>query len=319
MISDGTIMQTYSHSGTVPVGGAIKTVLVGLATAAIGGIIYAYVFRWIPFVYLNFLMTLAYAGATGLAIAVMARRGQIRSNWFVTIVALVVALVGLYVYWAAYFWALAGIQNVGLLAFSPAVLISFGKHLFEKGSWGMKNVTITGWPLVAFWIAEAVIVLRVTVSAALAEARRPFCEPCSEWTEVEENVARLAATGDEPAWQQVFAGDLPSLAEFPAAEQGAHQYVRLDVARCPRCERSRFLTVSTVKITIDKKGKATEHVRRLMTNAILTPAQFAVVEACSKLYRREPLGDEIGGAAEERASETPPPPASAVESAPGDA
>src|SRR5262245_24699812 len=313
------MMQTYSHSGAVPIGGAIKTVLAGIATAAIGGIIYAYAFYWIPFVYLNFLITLAYAGAMGLAIAITARRGKIRNNSFVAIVGFFVALVGLYVYWAAYLWALAGIQNVGLTAFSPSVLMAFGKHLFEKGSWGIKKETVTGWFLVAFWIAEALLVLRICVSFALAEARRPFCESCGEWTEIEENVARLAATGDEPAWQQVFAGDLPSLAEFPAAEQGAHQYARLDVARCPRCEQSRYLTVSTVKITIDKKGKATEHVRRLTTNAILTPSQFAVVEACSKLHRQNELGGASGGASEEGNANTASGSTEPVEPAPGEA
>src|SRR5262245_59826474 len=312
-------MQTYSHSGTVPVGGAIKTVLVGIGIAAIGGIIYAFAFRWIPFVYLNFLVALAYSGTTGFAIAAMARRGKIRNNWFVAVVAFLVALVGLYVYWAADLWALAGIQNVGLAAFSPRVLIAFGKHLFEKGSWGIKKETVTGWFLVAFWIAEALLILRVSVSYALAEARRPFCEPCNEWSEIEENVARLAATGEEPAWQQVFEGDLPSLAEFPAAEAGAHQYARLDVARCPKCEQSRFLTVSTVKITIDKKGRANEQVRRLITNAILTPSQFAVVEACSKLYRENELERSTGGASEEGNANTAPASTEPVERAPDEA
>jgi len=312
-------MQTYSHSGAVPVAGAIMTVLVGLFTAAIGGIVYAYAFYWIPFVYLNFLITLAYAGATGLAIAVAARKGKVRNNWFITIVAFFVALFGLYVYWAAYLWALAGIQNIGLAAFSPAVLIGFGKHLFEKGSWGIKDVTVTGWFLVAFWIAEALLVLRVTISAALAEARRPFCEPCSDWTEIEEDVARLAATGEEPAWQQVFAGDLPSLAEFPAAGSEAHQYVRLDVARCPRCEQSRFLSVSAVKITVDKKGKTKEDIRRLLTNATLTPAQFAVVEACSSLYRHQPTPEAGAESAGVSNADAPGSTADAAEPASGDA
>jgi hypothetical protein len=312
------MMQTYSHSGAAPVGGAIKTVLIGVLTATVGGIIYAYAFYWIPFVYLNFLITLAYAGAMGLAIAITARRARIRNNWFVAIVGFVVALVGLYVYWAAYLWALAGIQNVGLAAFSPSVLIAFGKHLFEKGSWGIKKETVTGWFLVAFWIAEALLILRVCVSFALAEARRPFCESCGEWTEIEENVARLASTGDEPEWQQVFAGDLPSLAAFPAAEQGANRFARLDVARCPRCEQSRFLTVSTVKVTIDKKGKANEDVRRLITNAILTPAQFAVVEACSKLYRQNELARASGGGSEEGNANAASASIKPVEPAPGE-
>jgi hypothetical protein len=87
----------------------------------------------------------------------------------------------------------------------------------------------------------------------------------------------------------VFAGDLPSLAAFPPADKTAKQFVRLDVARCPKCEQSRFLTASAVQIKIDKKGKENVTEKRLITNAMLTPSQFAVVEACAKLCRNESL------------------------------
>jgi hypothetical protein len=169
------------------------------------------------------------------------------------------------------------------------VLYSFGQHLFEKGSWGIaRGEAVTGWFLVAFWIAELGVVLWFAVTMALANAQLPFCESCDTWTEEQKDKVRLAATGDEPAWQQVFAGDLPSLAAFHPAEHGALTFVRLDTAQCPRCEHSRFMTASAVNIKIDKKGNATEKERRLITNAILTPAQFAVVEACVQLYRQGP-------------------------------
>jgi len=289
------MMQTYSHGGAVPAGGAIATVVAGSATAAIGGIIYAYAFRWIPIVYVNFIITLVFGGAMGYVVCAQAQRGKIRNNTFVCVTAFLVGLLGLYVYWAAYLWALAGIRNVGLWAFWPPVLVGFGQHLFEKGSWGLKGDTVTGWILVGVWVIEAGTVLWFAVSTALGESRRPFCESCHEWTEIEPGVARLVATGDEPAWQQVLAGDLPSLAEFPAASPGVQQFVRLDAARCPKCEHSRFLTVSAVQVTIDKKGNAKETERRLISNAVLRPGQFAVVEACGQLYRQAqsgPVDDE---------------------------
>jgi hypothetical protein len=283
----------------------MTTVLAGAAVASVAGIIYAYALYWIPFVYLNFLFALGFAGVIGAVVAVMALRGKIRNNLFVGIMAVLVTLLGMYVYWAAYAWAVAGIGNVGIRAFWPPVLASFGKHLFENGSWGIKNLTVTGWPLVAVWVIEACTILWISVSIALTHAQRPFCESCNEWTQVQQDVVRLAATGDEPVWQKVFAGDLPALAEFQPAEREAKQFVRLDLARCPHCEQSRFLTVSSVKITIDKKEKENVKERRLVTNAIVTPGQFAVVETCAKLYAGE-LQPPQATPAEEPTSELEP-------------
>jgi hypothetical protein len=303
-------MQTYSHSGTVPMGAAISTLLVAAVTASVGGIIYAYAFHWIPFVYINFLITLGFGIAIGSAVSIMARRGKIRSNTFLWIASVLAALFGIYIYWAAYLWALAGIGNIGLTAFWPPALVAFGQLLFDQGSWGIKDLTITGWFLVAFWVAEVGVILWMATSIALTNARLPFCEACNDWTDEEQGVAKLTATGQEPAWQQVLSGDLPSLAEFPPAEQSAKQFVRLDVARCPRCEQSRFLTVHQVQITVDKKGNETTKETPLVVNAVLTPSQFAVVEACAELYRQAPpqqLSDPTLANAGD--SEPPQPPA----------
>jgi hypothetical protein len=280
-------MDTYSHSGSVPIRAAIQTLLGGIVAAVVGGIVYAYAFYWIPLVYVNCLVTLGFAVAIGVVISNLAIRGKIRNNLFLRFAAFLAAIVGLYVYWAAYLWALVGIGKVGMSAFSPLVLASLARVLFEKGSWGLTSgEMVTGWFLVAFWVAEVGVVLWISQNLALASAHRPFCELCNEWTNVETDLVRIAGTGHEPAWQKVLAGDLPSLAELPPAEPSALQFVRLDVARCPHCEQSRFLSAFAVQIKIDKKGNESKTERRIIQNAKLTPAKFAVVEVCAQLYRQ---------------------------------
>ena len=176
-----------------------------------------------------------------------------------------------------------------MFAFWPPVLVSFGQTLFAQGSWGIKGGNVSGWFLVCFWIAGAGTILWVTTAIALTNAHLPFCESCHDWTVAEQGVAKLTGTGQEPAWQQVLSGDLPSLAEFPPAERDAREFVRLDVARCPHCQHSRFLTINTVRISVDKKGNETTKEKPIVVNAILTPSQFAVVEACAELYRQGPI------------------------------
>jgi hypothetical protein len=279
-------MKTYSHSGTVPVAGGLLTVLAAGIAAVVCGLIYGYAFYYIPLIYLNVLVTLAFAAGIGYSVAGGVAVGKVRNNLFVGTVSLAATLLGLYVYWGAYLWALAGIDQVGLWAFFPPTLIRFAQALFEKGSWGLSDGNpITGWVLAALWVVETGIVLVVSLLLSLRYSDVPFCETCNEWTQVERGVARLAADGSEPAWENVLAGDLPALAEFHPSPPGAAQFVRLDVARCPRCDQSRFVTIKAVEIVVDKNGNTSEKERELITNGTLTPGQFAVIEACSSLYR----------------------------------
>jgi len=294
-------MQTYSHSGAVPVLGALGTILAGAVTAVLGGLAYGYAFYYIPVAYLNVLFTLAFGAGIGFVVATAATACKVRSPRFVAAVNLGSTLLGLYVYWGAYLLALAGIDRVGLVAFWPPALLDFGRHLFENGSWGFQeDAVVKGWFLAVIWIVETGVIVGLSMMIARTGGDRPFCESCNEWTERERGVARLAADGSEPAWTAVLAGDLPSLASFEPAEPGARQFVRLDVARCPRCDESRFLTASAVEIVVDKQGHSSEKLRGLITNAILTPAQFAVVEACGALYRNrlDEVAGQLGGSDE---------------------
>jgi hypothetical protein len=283
-----TPLKSYAHTGTIPLGGALATIVAGGLVATIAGVIYAYAFYWIPIVYLNFLVTLVFAGLIGGTVAIVAKLGKIRNNWFVGGVALLMTLGGLYVYWGSYLLAMAGWGDVGLTAFDPFVIYNFAGFLFENGSWGIgKGGPITGWLLVLFWVAEIGTILVVSLVASTLYASVPFCESCQEWANQEKGVARLDATGDEPAWQQVLGGDLPALAEFSPSRGVAPQFVRLDLARCPRCDNSRFLSIHKVQVTVDKNGNPTEKEEQLITNAMITPEQYAVVETCGMLSREQ--------------------------------
>jgi hypothetical protein len=281
-------MQTYKHSGAAPLLGVLAALLAGLAAAIPCAFIYAYALWYIPIPFCA-LLPLAFGAAVGFAVAKIAEWGRVRNNLIVGTIGLLCGLAALYVYWGAYFWAYNGVGRTGLWAFTPRGLLLFGLHLFEKGSWGLGNNNdhVTGWLLVAVWIIEACVVLGLTVVVALLNSERPFCERCQAWTDAERGVARLASSGAEPAWQKVLGGDLPALAEFPPSPPGAMQYVRLDLARCPRCAESRFLSIASVSVAVDKKGKASETTKSLATHAIITPSQCAVVEACGQLYNEQ--------------------------------
>jgi hypothetical protein len=158
-----------------------------------------------------------------------------------------------------------------------------------------------GWLLVIVWIAEGVCVTGIIVATARSDAQRPFCETCLEWTNSEKGLMYLAADGNEPTWQEVLGGDLTALAVFERAFEHTSPHVRLDLARCPKCEHSNFVSLTAVTITTDKKGKEKTTERSPITSgAISDPEAVFLGEFAKQLTG---VGEDVDAAAEEDVEE----------------
>ncbi len=270
-------MQTYKHSGVAPVGSLIKCLLAGLAAAAIGAFVYAWATQWIPIIYLNLLGTLAFGWLVGWIVGVLANLGRVRNSLVVGAIAAFCMTVGLWAYWGASIWAMGGTE-LGVSAWSPLVLLAFAQHLYENGSWGFKNgAPVTGPFLAGIWLLEAGTLYYMSVKQALGQVRIPYCEQCGEWTEVELAVAAFDATGQEPVWQRVITDDLPALGEVPLLVEDKSNYVRLDFAKCPKCEHSNFMTLQAVSITVNNKGETKTKEKTLISHGVLTAEQSEII------------------------------------------
>ena len=290
-------MQKYSHSGTVPLGGAIWTTLFGLAAAVIGGVVYAYAFHWIGVAwFIRLGLAFIYALVVGCTISGVANRTKIRSPLFVTVVGLLCTAVGLWVYWGAYNWACNGPQ-VGVAAWTPQGLVEQGRDLFANGSWTFKRKVVRGWPLVAFWVGEALTGLWLVVTLARSDADRPFCETCLEWTNPTKGLMNLSATGHEPVWGEVLAGELPAIAEFSPARGTHPATVRLDLASCPKCEQSSFVTLTAITTSTDSKGKTKTTERAMIVNGALTATEAEFLRQFAQQLTTEPGDSEAADAA----------------------
>jgi hypothetical protein len=241
------------------------------------GFIKAYAVAWVPFILLNVLFTLLFGGAVGLGIILGTYSGKVRNRWFVGLTALLCMTVGLYFYWGASIWALVGWQ-VGLKAWSPVAITGFANHLFENGSWGLSdNAPVKGWPLVAVWVLEAGMLYYIAWAMAMSALMQPFCERCGAWTSLQTGIVRFAGKGDEPVWQRIADGELPALGEVTVLGEESPQFVRLDMARCPQCTESNFLTLKAVELTTDKEGKVKTKERSIVEHAILNSAQVEII------------------------------------------
>jgi hypothetical protein len=246
------------------------TILAGLSMAVLGGLVYAFLAYWISWGFFRLFLMLLFSLAVGIALAVAANRGKVRSPLFNTVVALVCATIGLWVYWGAFDVARNGF-GAAATAWTPQGISRHAQDLFEKGSFTMKGkAKVKEWPLVAAWIAEGVCVMVIIVALARMDAARPFCESCLEWTSSTSGLMRFAADGKEPPWTEVLAGDLTAVATFAPANSLTTPHVRLDLASCPKCVHSNFVTLASVTITRDKKGKKKTSENTIITNGAIT-------------------------------------------------
>ncbi|HTI49518.1 MAG TPA: hypothetical protein VL475_01150, partial [Planctomycetaceae bacterium] len=70
--------QFYRHSGTAPAFGILRTFIMGAGAATFLAIIYAFAIHYIPFVYLNLLMTLGMGMVVGWVVSREAKAAKIR-------------------------------------------------------------------------------------------------------------------------------------------------------------------------------------------------------------------------------------------------
>jgi hypothetical protein len=285
-------MQRYSHSGIVPVGGAIVSVISGLSAAVLGGFVYAFLAYWLSFGVFRAILMVGYSLTVGGAIATAANVGKLRNPLVNTVIALVCALVGLWVYWGAFDLARNGL-GMAATAWTPPGIARHAEDLFEKGSFTMKGkAKVNGVPLVAAWIAEGICVILIVVVMARMDAARPFCESCLEWTQSTSGLMRFAADGKEPPWQEVLAGDLTAVATFAPANSLTSPHVRLDLASCPKCVHSNFVTLTSVTITRDKKGKTKTTETTLITSGAITDPEAEFLRQYSEQLHGTDGGDE---------------------------
>jgi hypothetical protein len=288
------MMRTYTSSGIVPIAGGLITAVAGLLTAVVAAFVYAYAFHWMPIGFLRIFLCLIYCVVTGMTIAKLGKQTKIRSPLFITALAFAAMLLGLWIYWGAYRWAKEG-AGVGLAAWSPQELIAFGQRLFEDGSFKFRRTTIEGWPLVVFWVLEVGVMFCGIVGIAQAHVWQPFCELCQEWTSTHAGLLRLTASGKEPAFEQILAGDFALLATFPLAGEKTSPHVRLDLTSCPACQHSNFLSLAAVSIKVDRKGKEKTSEEPLLSYGVLTDVQAEMVRQLAHMLAGEQNPDYAEG------------------------
>lgn len=244
----------YEESGKVPPGGPVIALLIGILTAALLSFVYAYAVSYIPFIYLNFLLTAGLGLAVGVAVAMGASLGKIRNLKVVLALVVVTALIACYASWVFTIYVWGGAE---VLILNPADLWTIIQVAAEVGVWTLKGSTPTGAALYAVWGIEAAVIIGVSVfSAAGAYPTEPFCEACNEWTKVVELTGRLGHPEDFEAFVKgLESKNYSVLTDLRNTEATNPVKMKVDLLDCPSCSKVHYLTITLMITALDEDGK----------------------------------------------------------------
>ncbi len=272
----------YQHSGRAPAVEVVVAIVLGTVAAALGGYAYSHLAVVTPILKVCLLLVCALGYGVGSVVSWRMKAGHIRSPGAATLVGLICGTVALYVAWGADSIARGALPagTPAMLAFSPEWLVQYVERFYRNGFWSFSGngVNVTGAWLVVFWVAEAFVIVMVPVVVARDELDLlTYCETCCAWCEPKPGISRLAPSDAVALAKRVEAGELHALAETPAAGANDAVAVRLDLARCPSCSDSNYLSLQRVSVVIDKRGRRKESSELLVSNVRLSKTDVETV------------------------------------------
>ena len=295
--------EIYKHSGRVSISGLVLALVILVPTAMVMGVVYSGAVVFIPFVKLRGVATFFYGGALGALTGTVCYRAKFRSHFLVLLATLGVAFLSYYTSWAVHpaFMALSQGESIkdvipmAIVGFLPTVIFAWAQLIFDNGIWGMgAGGAISGWSVVGLWVLEALLIFGTALAAKSVYGNAPFCEDCNGWTEETKELAQLPVSPDDPAWQQFAQGNLDAVKKLQII-QNVPQYVELQLAACPSCTNSDFISAVGVTLTANKEGEIQKHETDIVRHLRITHAQKEEIQkfAVAMAEAVEAMSEEV--------------------------
>lgn len=270
----------YRHSGRAPLGALILALALGIAVTVPAAILYAIAVLYIPIIYLNIVLGLGLGAVMGGVPAKLARIGRVRNNARAYAVVLIVALAGFYIAWVAWLWFTLQKSHIAAqpmkLLMHPAAIWQLAQIINVHGTWTLGDHTgdpVGGITLWVVWIAEAAILIGSSlVFAKKALASDPFCENCAQWCGRPRRLGVSPSRDVRELTTQLEAGNFDSIKPLSATPP-ARQWLAFYHHTCPTCAQLNTLTVKTVHLVKNKKGRDTMNVKTVIDKLLLHPGE----------------------------------------------
>lgn len=272
----------YSHSGKAPFGGIALGLALGLVAGPLLALLYSYITLYLPFIYINFLISIGFGIGVGLPVGFGLKTGKVRNTPVAMLLGGAAALWTFYFVWAFWVFALvqrAGNEEVSLLdvLLNPLALGSVILKINETGAWTLFSFAVSGISLWVVWGIEALIILITPIVTVLGFVSDPFCETCGRWAEEEKAVREFKCVASQDELKEIVRRkDYGTLLEHPR-RAGDVIFYRADVHKCKNCNVFHVLKVEEVTLKIDENGKASESKSAVVENLLINASEMAAL------------------------------------------
>ena len=297
-----TRAELYRHSGRVPPSGLAMASAILIPAAIVLGIIYSIAVVYVPFIKLRGVITFVYGGALGGLTGLVCYQAKFRSHKAVILMTLFIAFISYYSSWGVYgtvlltkiFGFLPGFAQAALNGFLPQNIIAHAQDIFAEGIWAMRaGKPVSGWAIAAVWVAEALIIFGTALAARMVYGNTPFCEDCNQWTEETKELANLPVSPQDPAWQEFASGNLDAVKRLQVVEDSP-VYVELQLAACPSCTNSDFVSAVGVALSTDSDGNIQKNEEDIVRHLKISRAQRDEVQQFAIMMQEavEAMGED---------------------------
>jgi len=254
----------YQHSGKAPLGGILLTLLGGGIAGVVLGAVYGLLIYYIPFVYINAIITFVFGAALAMSVGTCAKLGKIRNAGVVTVLALLVGAAAYYVHWFIWVERMSGAQLI-----DPGQIWSFVATMNALGPWSIFGWTPTGFALWAIWGIEALVIVGMGSLGAHGVIDIPFCESTRQWTKEIVVPKHFKPIGDA----QSLESPQSLLHSLRPEDDASPEYTEVAVATADGSEL-RCVSLNQVVVVVDKDGKEEEKKTSIVKYMLLDRSSF---------------------------------------------
>jgi len=292
-----TTAKFYRHSGKAPVMGLILIGIAGFVAVPILGLIYGYLLRYIPFIYINILIVLGYAYAVSFVISRVAKYGKVRNMLLIGLAGFFFGVLADYIGWVSWIAAMIGEPSYLVAFFFPLDVVAIIQEIAKEGAWSLSGSTPTGAFLYMVWFVEACIVIGgSTYLSSVALSETPFCEDSDAWADKKTILGAFAPVSNAEQFKAAAAqGSFAPFSELKPTQAGSRHFTLLETYECEQCKSFFVLNVKNVVIKINSKGKAESKIKPIVSNLIVTPTTLASLRKLSEVKPPEVIPAPVAG------------------------